>query len=1300
MKKLPFVSIITVNYNGKHLLEGCFDLLLALNYPKNRLEIIMVDNGSQDSSIEYVKGRYPKIKIIKNALNNYCMAGNQGVRQAKGKYVVLLNNDTRVEENWLVELIRVIEQDKSIGAVSSKVLLMGGRIDTIGHQEMPNYYWSDKGHNEKDTGQYDKIEEVSSLCGCAVLYRKSALEEVGDFDEDFNMYMEDVDISIRLKNKKWRLFYVPASIVYHKHHGTAEEEQASFYTERNRLLLLAKHYPGGVASALLGRGYFTAEKDIHMHAGLYTILPDVILKLIKHHKPEVVKETLSRLFEELKKIDNYENTVLAENVKSLLDSIQSFKRCITEKDTYILSLNQGIEKRDHLLTEKDSHLKNLNVEITKREHLLTEKDSHILSLNQEIDEKEQAIDQKEQEIDEKEQELNNIHNSTAFRFIVKPLWAFLWRVKQFLKGRYLCVLNQPQAEGIAAAGTDKIAGCDEVGICTIISKNYLAYGRVLADSFLKHNKGEVFVLLSDRVDGYFRPEKERFRLIEIEELRHRIDDFEKLCFQYNATELNTAVKPFFLEFLFEKYRLKKLIFFDPDILITNNLDALFGLLERSSVILTPHITKPFNDNSKPSEIHILKSGVYNLGFIALSYTNTTKNLLRWWKERLKRYCTSDIESGLFVDQKWIDLIPGFFDDVFILRDKTYNIAYWNYHYRKAYLENSRIMIDNKPVNFLHFSGIIPQDLNSVSKHQDRFKLKNMDAMRPIFEFYRDELFASGYSQTKDLPCVFNYFDNGVRIPDIIRRIYWEMDEALKKKLGNPFSATGNNSFFQWLNRDMDKKKPPITRLMYEIHRKRPDAQLVYRDIFNSDRQAFLRWFLITTKREYNLDESFLKGINIDDTKYVWMGLKPKFVYALRNIVRSCCKRLFKNNLHIIGKLRKLEIIFYKKITDFSKGSKSKCRLLNSEAKKGVNLWGYINAEHGVGEAARANIRCLEAVGIETSLINIMPTYIRQNDTSYSSFSSEAPFYINLIHINADMLPYHCAEKGRETFQNKYNIGYWTWELSEFPEQWQKSFSYCSEIWTPSSFSLAAIAKKSPIPVLKMPPAVSLDKIRNVNRSYFGLEDDEFIFLFIFDFLSYFERKNPLAVIQAFKNIFPDSRKVKLVIKCTNPSFDPKAFTTLKEAASYPNITIINNYLYRDEVNALLSLCDCYVSLHRSEGFGLTMAEAMYLGKPVISTGYSGNCDFMNNNNSYLVRYKLVKLDKNIGPYKQGAVWAEPDIGYAAELMQHVWRNQEAAKEIGRISSSDIRAYYNHELIGNEMKRRIEYIYNNYSHNAL
>ncbi|MFH1441766.1 MAG: glycosyltransferase [Candidatus Omnitrophota bacterium] len=1289
-KELPLVSIIIVNYNGKHLLKGCFDSLLILDYPQDKIEIIMVDNGSDDGSIEYVRDKFSKVKILKNDVNNYCRANNLGIKATKGKYVALLNNDVKVDKKWLIYLLKCLQIDSTIGAVGSRILFMDGSIESLGHQELSNFYWVDQTFD--NTNPLNNPKEVTSLCGCAVLYRKSAMENVGYFDEDFNMYMEDVDISLRMVRKGWKLFCAPKSFVYHIHHGTTKEDLPLFYTEKNRLLLIVKYYPKKICEALLENGYFTTQGNFKAQRNIYPLLVDLVLKLIKHHKINIVKDVLGDLFKEVKKIENHENSISIEKIPELLKTIGSLNFIIKSKDTHLINLNQEITRRDLALKEKDDYADNLNQEITRRDLALKEKNDYADNLFKTLSEQ---IANLNIELTKKNHEINDYYNSTAFRFLVRPLWSILWKIKQ-IQG----FIHQPINKASLTLPEIKKEDTSNsyLTICTIISKNYLSYARVLTESFLKHNQGRVFVLLTDRIDDYFDPTKEKFILIELETIKKRIPAFDKFCFQYNPTELNTAVKPFFLEFIFDIYKPKDIIFLDPDILITSNLNELSNLLGKYSIILIPHITQPYQDTRRPSEIEILKSGVYNLGFIALANNQTTRTLLSWWKERLKRYCISDVEKGLFVDQKWIDLVPGFFEGVHILRDKTYNIAYWNFHYRKVLINEENLSVDGIQVKFMHFSGFNPDDLKVISKHQDRFTLVDLEYMIGVFELYRNKLKTHNYDETKNWPCVLNYFDNGVQIPDFIRRLYWNLYDE-NEKFTNPFKTEGR-SFFNWLNERLDNQKPTLNRFMYAIYKKRSDLQIVYPNLFGVDRKKFVGWFLSNAINEYKLDESFINKFypftNMYNNGYLSI-LKISFFHKTREVLKKILKAILRNNSWRINNLKIIELNLYKKLEIFSRVSSKKSESRNKKFNKpnGINLIGYLTTELGIGEGARASAKCFEAVGTNLAIINIdnhSPS--RQSDFFFvSKLSKINPYPINLIHINADMFSKLVTEKGTSYFNNKYNIGYWVWELNNFPDKWEKSFSYCDEIWTPSKFAYKAISMKSPIPVKVIPHAVEIKTIKQVKREYFSLQENEFIFLFMFDFFSYFERKNPLAIIKAFKQAFSANDNIRLVIKCSNSAFAPHSFRKMKKESEMMKISILDKYLYRDEINALLLHCNAYVSLHRSEGFGLTMAEAMYLGKPVIATNYSGNLDFMNSNNSYLVNYKIKEIQKNSGPYTKGNIWAEPSIEHATELMRYVYENKAKAEAMGNIAASDIKKNLNFSKIGNEMKNRIEQIYN-------
>lgn len=831
-----------------------------------------------------------------------------------------------------------------------------------------------------------------------------------------------------------------------------------------------------------------------------------------------------------------------------------------------------------------------------------------------------------------------------------------------------------------------------LSICTIISKNYLPYARVLAESFLKHNEGNVYVLLVDKVEGRFDPAQEKFDLIEIEDLRSEIPDFDKFCFQYTILELNTAAKPFFLEHLFRKFGMKKLVYLDPDILVTGNLGGLSAILDSHSMVLTPHLTGPIEDDLKPGELDILLAGTYNLGFIALSNTDTTKKHLSWWQERLHDRCIVAQDRGLFVDQKWMDLVPGFYDDIFILREPGYNVAYWNYHCREVRVDGEKITVNGKPSYFFHFSGVDPENLRPVSKYQNRFTLDDLGDVKYLFELYRDLVLARGWEKTKGWRYFYDFFDNGVKIPPFVRRLYLEMGKKALR-FGNPYKTEGAASFYCWLNEPVDMKEPVITRLLMKLYRSRPDLMGVFPDVLGVSRERFCIWVIGRGRKDFRIDNKFLWKLlkhAENDKAFMAKAAAHQFIYEIIRLGGMAILPVAKRSQMIKNSLIKINDA----MNSFM-ASKRSGKFLNLPGAGGVldikvNLAGYITSESGVGEAARANIRALETVGMPFVLNNIK-SLSRQSENTYTNFSDDNPNGINLIHVNADQVTNFFNEKGESYFKNKYNIGFWYWELSKFPKEWLDKFQFFNEIWVASSFCQETLSEASPVPVVKIPPSVVVDRIKNVDRSYFGIKDDSFVFLFIFDLLSFFERKNPLAVIRAFKEAFGPNEKAQLVLKCSNLERNAPARDMILEETKGLNVKLIDRYLDKDEVHALMSISNCYVSLHRSEGFGLPLAESMYLGKPVIATDYSSNTDFMSVNNSFLVKYKLIEIDKDYGPYKKGNVWADPDHVHASELMRLVYEKRELSSEIGAKAARDIRENLSPEATGKKIRERLEHI---------
>ena len=363
-----------------------------------------------------------------------------------------------------------------------------------------------------------------------------------------------------------------------------------------------------------------------------------------------------------------------------------------------------------------------------------------------------------------------------------------------------------------------------------------------------------------------------------------------------------------------------------------------------------------------------------------------------------------------------------------------------------------------------------------------------------------------------------------------------------------------------------------------------------------------------------------------------------------------------------------------------------------EKLSGVNVSGFIDGEFGLGEGVRATIRALETQDIPIAVNNLnIETVHAQGDKSVRGYSPENPFPINIIHLNGDLLLDHQTARGAHYLKDKYNIGYWAWELPEFPSEWKAALYTLDEIWTPSNFCVESFSPKSPVPILKMPHSIKVPET-SLTRRRLGLPDRKFIFLFMFDFWSVTERKNPLGLIEAFTQAFGHNEDVLLCMKSINGASHPKEFAELRSLAEpYNNIKLVDGVWERDDVWGLIRNSDCYVSLHRAEGFGLSMAESMYCGKPVIATGYSGNSEYMNVNNSYPVRYHLETLSHDCGHYKKGDTWAVPDLSHAADQMRRVFSNPDESKQIGGRAAQDMRTFFDVEIVGSRMRKRLEYI---------
>lgn len=363
---------------------------------------------------------------------------------------------------------------------------------------------------------------------------------------------------------------------------------------------------------------------------------------------------------------------------------------------------------------------------------------------------------------------------------------------------------------------------------------------------------------------------------------------------------------------------------------------------------------------------------------------------------------------------------------------------------------------------------------------------------------------------------------------------------------------------------------------------------------------------------------------------------------------------------------------------------------------GMNIAGFLSADLGIGESARCMVRAADAAGLDAALIDLkLPCKNRRGDSAYRArFREDHPYPVNVIHLDPpasrDVDHHHPGLR-----EGKYNIGYWAWELPEFPDSWLPYCDFFDEIWAPSDFSRAAIALKSPVPVLTMPHAMSFappSAPSSELRRRLGLPAEAFLFLTVFDLNSYAERKNPQGALRAFRESGLAAKGAHLVVKVQNSDLNPGEFAALQDAAAeQPGILLLDRTFSREDIYALQAACDAFVSLHRAEGYGLAVAECMHLGKPVVSTDWSATAEYVTPENGCPVRCRVVALERSHGPYSKGQTWAEPDTSHAAEWMRLLFLDRALGARLGRAARETIAGRFAPSVIGARYRTRLEAI---------
>ncbi|MBL6691816.1 MAG: glycosyltransferase [Pseudomonadales bacterium] len=839
-------------------------------------------------------------------------------------------------------------------------------------------------------------------------------------------------------------------------------------------------------------------------------------------------------------------------------------------------------------------------------------------------------------------------------------------------------------------------------IFTIVSRNYLHYARTLMNSIEQHAPdADRIVGLCDKPED-FDFSNENFDILEMASLDIPLID--KFIFRYTILELNTAIKPYIISALFEQ-GYEKVIYFDPDIRVYDSLSGMLSLLDEHQMLLTPHLTGPLDDEKLPTELNILVSGSYNLGYIGLRNTPEMQLFAHWWEDKLYEDCVVDLPRGLFVDQKWMDLAPGMYSGVFINRDEGWNVAYWNLKHRQVEPAGdcaSGYRVNGAPLLFFHFSGF-SGEAKSLSKHQDRFTKESAGAaVQKLCADYAKQLDDNGQAITSKIPYAYGRFADGTPIPDFARYIYRE-DYDWQRSKDDPYEAEGCANYLGYLNEPVNlngKVIPWITRLAYKLYNARPDLQEAFPDLSGAHGKRFADWYIQSAAEQAGFDESFILPVRHELSQLGEADNQLSGFQRFRSRVNRLLYRVAWRYRHLVRPFvpeslrHRVHVHLVDQLTQNPGEPPAARSPKDASLPWGVNLFGYVNAESGIGASARSNIRNLSAASIPLAVTDFRHGNVSRMEARVpESVMADPRFNINLFHINADQTLNALEQIGHELLRGRYNIGYWAWELPEFPDEWVPAIAMLDEIWVPSEFCRAAIAAKADIPVVCIPHSIEAIEIEPAVRSDFNLPEGKVLFLNMFDALSVPERKNPEAAIRAIDAAIQEgATEAHLVLKVSNLDKMPEFADRLRaRAKSHGDLTLIEGYLDLQDVYRLMSVCDVFLSPHRSEGFGLGLAEAMLLGKPVIATGWSGNLEFMTNDNSVLVGYTETMLVEDHGPYKAGQLWAEPDDRKLAEAVRSLCEDAEKRHAIGDAGRRTISSGFSEKSIGRRIQARLDVV---------
>jgi glycosyltransferase involved in cell wall biosynthesis len=802
-------------------------------------------------------------------------------------------------------------------------------------------------------------------------------------------------------------------------------------------------------------------------------------------------------------------------------------------------------------------------------------------------------------------------------------------------------------------------------VLTLTTLATMAQARALGGSLERHQPGWSFELVLVAGEDVVAAAAQQERL-SVRSASQELDfdlDVETLLARYDAHQLGTLLLPRLLQ----RRCLQgsgPVVHLPSTAWVMGDLEPIAAALCTRSVMLVPRTRADVpSDGLEPTAVQLEEVGRIEETIMAVDGTSGADAFLTWWARHVEQSLGSLDARGRAQrpeDRAWLarflELAPARFSTA-LLEDPGCNLNMWNLHGHTLSGAPDGVLVDGLfPVRFVNLPGFDPRRPHRLSKTASRVRVSRSPVLRELCERYADELRQAGWRDAERGDELGRSLNDGLVYDDAVRAAYaWAL--ALGEQLEDPFGEQGSRALVAWLESPAPRGGAHgINRYVFHrVARERPDVLRAYPDVDGADAAGYVAWCWAFGRHELAIPERFMPPR---------AGQAPTAAKQVAAPETAADVRAHPSRASSVDGLA-------------------------------VRLTGYLGHTLGLGTAARGYARALDAAGVPVRTVSVplhhlaLPVALaaEYGRHEFDDLIHEGRHGFELIAVNADELPDLVERLGESYFQGP-RIGIWGWETNVIPSRWQRAFGLVDEIWVYSRFMAKNIGAAAPVPVIVLPPPVQPPD-EHLAPLRLGVPEG-FLFLFIFDYLSTIQRKNPVGLIEAFKLAFAHGEGPQLLIKTINAPLRPLAEEEVLWAAhGRSDIHVIDRSLTGAEMNRMMAACDCYVSLHRSEGFGLTMGEAMAIGRPVIATGYSGNVDFMDVDNSYLVDHTTVRVGPDCEIYPPEGEWAQPSVQHAARLMRRVLDEPEEASAKGDRAKADVVRLLSPRATGQRMRDRLE-----------